>query len=177
MLIFDEVVTGFALRQAEPRNSTRSPDLSTFAKILAGGLPGGAVAGRAEIFNYLATPTATEVGQRAKIHHPGTFNANPLSAAAGVAMLSSLADSTPIKRATNRHCQAAARHERHPGAKKSPGRSMASTAIGNYSTALMPHRVTAPTRLWTTSPGSVSMANFHSRAVPCGRRSSAGRRL
>ena len=28
---------------------------------------------------------------------------------------------------------------------------MASTAIGNYSTALMPHRVTAPTRLWTIS--------------------------
>ena len=100
VLIFDEVVTGFRVAPGGAQELYGvTPDLSTFAKILAGGLPGGAVAGRAEILNYLATPTATEVGQRAKIHHPGTFNANPLSAAAGVAMLSSLADSTPIKRA------------------------------------------------------------------------------
>jgi glutamate-1-semialdehyde 2,1-aminomutase len=51
-------------------------------------LPGGAVAGRAEILAFLDTKAA---GQ-AKIHHPGTFNANPLSAAAGVAMLSTIAD-------------------------------------------------------------------------------------
>src|SRR6266436_4641090 len=93
MLIFDEVVTGFRVAPGGAQELYDvTPDLSTFAKILAGGLPGGAVAGRAEIFTYLATPTAADAGKRAKIHHPGTFNANPLSAAAGVAMLSSLAD-------------------------------------------------------------------------------------
>jgi len=100
VLIFDEVVTGFRVAPGGAQALYGiTPDLSTLAKILAGGLPGGAVAGRAEILSYLATPAATEAGQRTKIHHPGTFNANPLSAAAGVAMLSSLADGTPIARA------------------------------------------------------------------------------
>ncbi len=100
VLIFDEVVTGFRVAPGGAQALYGvTPDLSTFAKILAGGLPGGAVAGQAEILTYLATPAATEAGQRTKIHHPGTFNANPLSAAAGVAMLSSLADGAPIARA------------------------------------------------------------------------------
>ena len=93
LLIFDEVVTGFRVAPGGAQELYGvTPDLSTFAKILAGGLPGGAVAGRADLFNSLATPTATDPGKRSKIHHPGTFNANPLSAAAGVAMLASLAD-------------------------------------------------------------------------------------
>ena len=97
VLIFDEVVTGFRVAPGGAQALYGvTPDLSTFAKILAGGLPGGAVAGRADILGYLTTPTAAEAGQRAKIHHPGTFNANPLSAAAGVAMLSSLADGAAI---------------------------------------------------------------------------------
>jgi glutamate-1-semialdehyde 2,1-aminomutase len=100
VLIFDEVVTGFRVAPGGAQALFGvTPDVSTFAKILAGGLPGGAVAGRTEILTYLATPSATETGQQTKIHHPGTFNANPLSAAAGVAMLSSLADGTPITRA------------------------------------------------------------------------------
>jgi len=97
VLIFDEVVTGFRVAPGGAQALYGvTPDLSTFAKILAGGLPGGAVAGRADILGYLTTPTAAEAGKRAKIHHPGTFNANPLSAAAGVAMLSSLADGAAI---------------------------------------------------------------------------------
>ena len=51
-----------------------TPDLSAFAKILAGGLPGGCVGGRADVVG-----TVGEGG----IRHPGTFNANPLSASAG----------------------------------------------------------------------------------------------
>jgi glutamate-1-semialdehyde 2,1-aminomutase len=89
LLIFDEVVTGFRIAPGGAQALYGvTPDLSTFAKILAGGLPGGAVAGRADILAFLETKG---VGQ-AKIHHPGTFNANPLSAAAGVAMLSAVAD-------------------------------------------------------------------------------------
>jgi glutamate-1-semialdehyde 2,1-aminomutase len=56
------------------------------AKIVAGGLPGGAVVGRKEIFDLLDFQV-TKASDREKIHHPGTFNANPLSAAAGIAAL------------------------------------------------------------------------------------------
>src|SRR5436853_181717 len=63
------------------------PDLTVLAKILAGGLPGGAVAGAKDILDQL-DPGAAKAAQREKIGHQGTFNANPLCAAAGVAALS-----------------------------------------------------------------------------------------
>jgi glutamate-1-semialdehyde 2,1-aminomutase len=98
LLIFDEVVTGFRVAPGGAQELYGiTPDLATFAKILAGGLPGGAVAGREEIMAYLATKATPEETRRTKMHHPGTFNANPLSAAAGVAMLASVADGTAIQ--------------------------------------------------------------------------------
>ena len=80
LLILDEVVTGFRVSSggAQRRLGIR-PDLTTMAKIVAGGLPGGAVGGRAEILDQIALPG----GSGARVAHPGTFNANPLSAAAG----------------------------------------------------------------------------------------------
>lgn len=93
LLIFDEVVTGFRVAPGGVQElSGVTPDLATYAKILAGGLPGGAVAGRAEVMSYLATPEALASNPHTKIHHPGTFSANPLSAVAGIAMLSAVAD-------------------------------------------------------------------------------------
>ena len=75
VFIMDEVVTGF---RASPGGAQArfgvTPDMCTLAKILAGGLPGGAVAGKAEIIDTI---------ESGDIAHPGTFNANPLSAAAG----------------------------------------------------------------------------------------------
>lgn len=98
VLIFDEVVTGFRVAPGGAQELFGvTPDLATFAKILAGGLPGGAVAGRTEIMAYLATKATPEETHRTKMPHPGTFNANPLSAAAGVAMLASVADGTAIR--------------------------------------------------------------------------------
>jgi len=87
ILIFDEVVTGF--RDApggaqEHYNVT--PDLSALGKILGGGYPGGAVTGRREIMEMLDIKDEEEWEQR-RVRHPGTFNANPLSAAAGNACL------------------------------------------------------------------------------------------
>ena len=81
LLIFDEVITGFRVAPggAQQHYGVR-PDLTTLAKILAGGLPGGCVAGRADILAALAFRPG-----KPKMKHPGTFNANPLSAAAGVA--------------------------------------------------------------------------------------------
>jgi glutamate-1-semialdehyde 2,1-aminomutase len=87
LLIFDEVVTGFRVAPGGAQaHYGIAPDLSTFAKIMAGGLPGGAVAGRKDILDLLDF-RITKASEREKIAHPGTFNANPLSAAAGVAAL------------------------------------------------------------------------------------------
>jgi glutamate-1-semialdehyde 2,1-aminomutase len=89
LLIFDEVITGFRWSPggAQQRYGVRA-DLVTLAKILAGGLPGGAVAGRRELLEPIAATPST--GRR--IRHQGTFNANPLSAASGVACLDVIRD-------------------------------------------------------------------------------------
>ena len=95
LLIFDEVVTGFRVSPggAQQRLGVR-PDLTTMAKIVAGGLPGGAVGGRAEILDQIALP-----GGRRRIAHPGTFNANPLSAVAGRTCLDLVATQPLTERA------------------------------------------------------------------------------
>ncbi|MCW3475644.1 aspartate aminotransferase family protein [Limobrevibacterium gyesilva] len=92
LLIFDEVVTGFRTSRggAQVAFGIR-PDLSSFAKIVAGGMPGAAVAGRKDILDLLDFAAAAAAG-REKIGHPGTFNANPVSAAAGIAALTILAE-------------------------------------------------------------------------------------
>jgi glutamate-1-semialdehyde 2,1-aminomutase len=93
VLIFDEVVTGFRLAPGGAQALYGvTPDLATFAKALVGGLPGGAVAGRRELFEPLAFGPDAERNRRERVAHPGTFNANPLSAAAGVAALESYKD-------------------------------------------------------------------------------------
>src|SRR5437899_10993203 len=83
LLIFDEVITGFRVSPggAQAHYGVK-PDLTTLAKILAGGLPGGCVAGRADVMAALEFRPG-----KPKMKHPGTFNANPLSAAAGPATL------------------------------------------------------------------------------------------
>ncbi len=87
LLIFDEVVTGFRCSPGGAQQAYGvTPDLTTLAKILAGGLPGGAVAGRLDILEYLDFERSAELG-REKIQHPGTYNANPVSAAAGITAL------------------------------------------------------------------------------------------
>ncbi|MFL2761469.1 MAG: aspartate aminotransferase family protein [Dehalococcoidia bacterium] len=96
VLIFDEVVTGFRVSRggAQARFGI-TPDLTTLAKILGGGLPGGAVAGKSEIINMIESSSDPNFNRNNRIGHNGTFNANPLSAAAGVTALN-LIDSTNI---------------------------------------------------------------------------------
>ncbi len=92
LLIFDEVITGFRTSRGGAQGAFGiRPDLSSFAKIVAGGLPGAAVAGRKDILDLLDF-AATAAAGREKIYHPGTFNANPISAAAGIACLTELAE-------------------------------------------------------------------------------------
>jgi glutamate-1-semialdehyde 2,1-aminomutase len=99
LLIFDEVVTGFRVSPggAQVAFGIR-PDLSSFAKIVAGGMPGAAVAGRKDILDLLDFAATAKAG-REKIGHPGTFNANPVSAAAGIACLTILAETDAVARA------------------------------------------------------------------------------
>jgi glutamate-1-semialdehyde 2,1-aminomutase len=94
LLIFDEVITGFRLAPGGAQEHFGiTPDLTCMAKVLAGGLPGGAVAGGQEILSLLGFSKDPRVAQQ------GTFNANPMSAAAGIAALDELADGEAQRRA------------------------------------------------------------------------------
>lgn len=84
VLIFDEVVTGFRVAKGGAQSLYGvTPDMTTMAKILGGGLPGGAVAGKADIINMIEG--GNDPSRR--VAHNGTFNANPLSAVAGIRAL------------------------------------------------------------------------------------------
>ncbi|MFN4261341.1 MAG: aspartate aminotransferase family protein [Gemmataceae bacterium] len=97
LLIFDEVITGFRVHPGGAQGLYGiTPDLTTLAKVLAGGLPGGCLAGRADILAAIEF----RPGQP-KMKHPGTFNANPLSASAGVATLKLVADGEPSRHANS----------------------------------------------------------------------------
>jgi glutamate-1-semialdehyde 2,1-aminomutase len=89
LLIFDEIVTGFRYSPGGVQQQTGViPDITALAKVVAGGLPGGAVGGRADVMQSLEfRPNDPDWNRFHRINHPGTFNANPLSAAAGIAML------------------------------------------------------------------------------------------
>ena len=96
VLIFDEVVTGF--RASPGGTQVRygiSPDLTTMAKIVAGGLPGGVVGGKADIIDMIAHRNDPAWDNTHRVYHPGTFNGNPLSAVAGATALEMIA-SQPI---------------------------------------------------------------------------------
>ena len=100
LLIFDEVVTGFRYSPGGAQQFFNViPDLSCFAKILTGGMPGGAVVGRADVmalFNQTGDPHHDRFE---RVVHLGTFNASPLTAAAGVALLKQVATGEPIAKA------------------------------------------------------------------------------
>ena len=83
LLIFDEVMTGFRLARggAQERFGIR-PDLSTFGKVIGGGLPVGAFGGRAEIMDCLAP--------LGPVYQAGTLSGNPIAMAAGIANLDEL---------------------------------------------------------------------------------------
>jgi glutamate-1-semialdehyde 2,1-aminomutase len=83
LLIFDEVITGFRLGLSGAQGMFGVvPDVTTLGKIIGGGLPIGAIAGRREIMDSI-TPAG-------EVFNAGTFNANPLSMAAGLATIEEL---------------------------------------------------------------------------------------
>jgi len=100
VMIMDEVITGFRYSPGGVQALEGvTPDLTTLAKILAGGLPGGAVAGKADIMNLLTFRDDPHWNRYHKVGHPGTYNANPLSAVAGITALTILSDPAQQQRA------------------------------------------------------------------------------
>jgi len=84
VLVFDEVVSGFRWSPGGVQQVIGvEPDLTVLGKILAGGMPGGAVCGRVELLGMLGLPR----GDARRVVHPGTHNAHPAAAAAGVVTL------------------------------------------------------------------------------------------
>ena len=80
LLIFDEVITGFRLSYGGAQARFRIvPDLTTFGKIIGGGLPVGAFGGRADIMRH--------VSPEGEVYQAGTLSGNPLAMAAGIATL------------------------------------------------------------------------------------------
>jgi len=100
LLIFDEVVTGFRLAPGGAQEFYGViPDLTTLAKVVAGGMPGGAVGGRRDILSWLDFE-ASAAAKREFINHHGTHNAHPVSAAAGIATLKIVRDSNVCEKAS-----------------------------------------------------------------------------
>jgi glutamate-1-semialdehyde 2,1-aminomutase len=87
LLIVDEVLTGFrvgpagwwGLETTQNEGEPWKPDLVTFGKIVGGGLPLAAVAGRGDVMNLLAP--------LGPVYQAGTLSGNPLAVAAGLATL------------------------------------------------------------------------------------------
>lgn len=93
VLVFDEVMSGF---RSSPRGATGvfgvEPDLMTLGKIIGGGFPIGAVAGRSDLLD-LTSPLASG----GSVFHSGTFNGTVQVLAAGLATLDILSDKHQVE--------------------------------------------------------------------------------
>lgn len=89
LLIFDEVMSGFRVARggAQAREGV-TPDLTTLAKVIGGGLPVGAFGGRADVMAYLSP--------EGPVYQAGTLSGNPLAMAAGLATLRVVRDDATL---------------------------------------------------------------------------------
>jgi len=93
VLIFDEVITGFRWSPGGAQEYYGIiPDMTTMAKIVAGGMPGGAVAGKAEIMEMQAFTGDAKHDRFQRVLQQGTFNCNLPCTAAGIAALRIVAE-------------------------------------------------------------------------------------
>ena len=93
VFIMDEVITGFRLSPGGAQvRWDLEPDLSTFAKIIAGGQPGAAVGGRADIMELMSFRNDPDWDSVHRVAQGGTYNAQPVTAAAGIATLEAIAN-------------------------------------------------------------------------------------
>ncbi len=83
VLIFDEVMTGFRVGLGGAQSLYEiKPDLTTLGKVIGGGMPVGALGGKAEIMDCLAP--------QGPVYQAGTLSGNPLAMAAGLATLTEI---------------------------------------------------------------------------------------
>lgn len=100
LLVFDEVITGFRVDTGGAQAKYDiTPDLTTFGKVIGGGLPIGAVGGRRDVMS-----TLSPLGP---VFHSGTLSGNPVATAAGLAALGELTPDVYIELAARaRHLAA-----------------------------------------------------------------------
>jgi glutamate-1-semialdehyde 2,1-aminomutase len=90
LLIFDEVITGFRIGSGGAQAKFDiAPDITCFGKVIGGGLPIGAIGGRAEVMEHLSP--------LGPVFHAGTLSGNPLATAAGLAALDQLSGDVYIE--------------------------------------------------------------------------------
>ena len=92
LLLFDEVVTFRAYFSGAQEKYSVSPDLTALGKIIGGGFPIGAIAGKSEIMDVLNPRNKV-----LKHPHSGTFSANPISTIAGYTAMS-MFDKSSVKK-------------------------------------------------------------------------------
>ena len=100
VLIFDEVITGFRYAPGGAQAYFGvTPDLTTLAKIVAGGLPGAAVCGKRPLMATMAHRGDPVWDRSQRVAQNGTFNSNPVCAAAAIATLEIVSDGSLHARA------------------------------------------------------------------------------
>jgi glutamate-1-semialdehyde 2,1-aminomutase len=100
LLVFDEVITGFRVARGGAQGLTGvAPDLSMFGKVIGGGLPLAAIAGRADVMDELAP--------LGPVYQAGTLSGNPVATAAGLAVLAQLDDEAyaALERSASRYAE------------------------------------------------------------------------
>ncbi|MEM4311652.1 MAG: glutamate-1-semialdehyde 2,1-aminomutase [Nitrososphaerales archaeon] len=94
LLIFDEIVTGFRMREYSAQNFFKVyPDLTTLGKVIGGGFPIGVFGGKEEIMK--------KISPQGNVHNAGTFNAHPISIYAGLKTLEYIEKFNAIDKACN----------------------------------------------------------------------------
>jgi glutamate-1-semialdehyde 2,1-aminomutase len=90
LLLFDEVISGFRVGLGGMAEQTGiTPDLVCYGKVIGGGFPVGAYAGKAEIMDWVAP--------QGPVYQAGTLSANPVAMTAGLAMLKKLVRENPYE--------------------------------------------------------------------------------
>lgn len=94
LLVFDEVISGFRMAFDGMAGITKViPDLVTYGKIIGGGMPVGAMAGKREIMEFLAP--------LGPVYQAGTLSGNPVAMMAGLASLKKLTPEAYVKLESN----------------------------------------------------------------------------
>ncbi len=100
LFIMDEVITGFRLSKGGAQERwDLDPDITTMAKIMAGGQPGAAVGGKKHVMDVMAMTGDPVHDSTKRVAQGGTYNAQPITSAAGIAQLDEIWNTDAVERA------------------------------------------------------------------------------